>query len=121
MLRKRLCFDGFVPGWRTQRFYRVRNPVHIKINRNKGSSVCFTYDTVVLSVIYYSSVLAKAHHRIDALSGFLHCLLCKGNALALPIYHAVIDITKCRHLHVVAYTILRQRIETLLRVCKLKV
>ena len=66
-------------------------------------------------------LLAKAQHRIDALSGFLHRLLCKGNALALTIYHAVIDITKCRHLHVVAYTILRQCIETLLRVCKLKV
>ena len=41
MLRKRLRFDGFVPGWRTQRFYRVRNPVQIKTNRNKVSFAFF--------------------------------------------------------------------------------
>lgn len=41
MLRKRLRFDDFVPGWRTQRFYRVRNPVHIKNNRSKVSFAFF--------------------------------------------------------------------------------
>lgn len=41
MLRKRLRFDDFVPGWRTQRFYRVRNPVHIKTNRSKVSFAFF--------------------------------------------------------------------------------
>lgn len=68
MLRKRLRFDVFVPGWRTQRFYRVRNPVQIKNNRNK---VSFTFFPAIYVYMEYGNRPASSQGAASRQCSFL--------------------------------------------------
>lgn len=80
----------------------------------KGESRIFPVHLKFTS-FHYIFLLSECEHRIDAATGFFHNLLIQRNFFSAISEQTVIYITQCGQLHVVADTILGQRIEFLIR------
>lgn len=80
----------------------------------KGESRIFPVHLKFTS-FHYIFLLSECEHRIDAATGFFHNLLIQRNFFSAISEQTVIYITKCGQFHVVADTILGQRIEFLIR------
>lgn len=80
----------------------------------KGESRIFPVHLKFTS-FHYIFLLSECEHRVDAATGFFHNLLIQRNFFSAISEQTVIYITQCGQLHVVADTILGQRIEFLIR------
>lgn len=80
----------------------------------KGESRIFPVHLKFTS-FHYIFLLSECEHRIDAATGFFHNLLIQRNFFSAISEQTVIYITQCGQLHVVADTVLGQRIEFLIR------
>lgn len=80
----------------------------------KGESRIFPVHLKFTS-FHYIFLLSECEHRIDAATGFFHNLLIQRNFFSAISEQTVIYITKCGQFHVVADTVLGQRIEFLIR------
>lgn len=97
----------------------------LMVNGNVGAGVAvagaFSLPTFFANIkkntisFHYIFLLSECEHRIDAATGFFHNLLIQRNFFSAISKQTVIYITKCGQFHVVADTVLGQRIEFLIR------
>lgn len=80
----------------------------------KGESRIFPVHLKFTS-FHYIFLLSECEHRVNAATGFFHNLLIQRNFFSAISAQTVIYIPQCGQLHIVTDTVLRQRIEFLIR------